>query len=491
MRTRKNRKKNSSDKRASQRKGHNAPRRFLVTFGPILAGFLVLAVGISIRVQPSALPPPILPDSEGLDPELARRIQALSNAVAAQPTDPDRHGELGILYEAHGYRRLARVCYDNAVTVDGSRTRWHHHAGVAALQDGDLAFAESAFRRVIRQKPEYIPAHERLAYLLLDREAFEEAEERLTLVVKTRPDMPQGYVGLAKVKLGTDRIESAVAHLHKALAIEPAYAEAHYLLGRAYQKLGRTRDAEVELARGGHSEPSLFSDPWHASINRARMTLISRQELASEWIRHGRLEDAARELETLRQRYPESTAVINNLSVAYKRMNRMEDARQLLQSALDDGSNHPTVHVSLARVLMEQGRLDEALSHADIAISRAPMLGPAHFSRGVILVRLRKYTEAVEAFREATRRDAGDPEAYLNIGRVLADLHRFAEAEDALRTAIAIEPQSAVARYELATVYQRQGRLVEAAENLEKAVELDPHDEGAREALRSLHGAQE
>lgn len=491
MRSRKNRKKNTSDRRASNETGRRRPRRFLITLGPILAGFLVLAIGISIRVQRSAPPPPTLPNSEGLDPELAKRILTLSNAVVARPSDPDRHGELGILYEANGYRRLARACYDNAIAADVLRTRWHHHAGLAALQDGDLDFAERAFRRVTGQMPEYMPAHERLAFLLMDRGAFEEAEERLTYVVRMRPDMPQGYVGLAKVNLGTDRIESGVAHLKKALELAPAFAEAHYLLGRAYQKLGLSWEAEVALARGGHSEPSMIPDPWHSSINRARMTLVARQELASEWIRRGRLEDAVRELESLRRRYPESTAVINNLAVAYKRMNRTDDARRLLQSALDDGSNHPTVHISLARALMELGRLEEGLDHADSAIKVAPMSGPAYFTRGIILVRLRQYADAVEAFREATRRDPGSSEAYENIGRLLAHLSRWGEAEDALRTAIAVEPHSAVARYELAMVYQQQGRLVEARENLEKAVELDPNDEGAREALRLLRGARE
>jgi len=339
--------------------------------------------------------------------------------------------------------------------------------------------------------PEYIPAHERLAYLLLDRDSFAEAEERLKFVVAKSPDMPQGHVGLAKVYLGTDRIESAVAHLHIALELAPSLGEAHYLLGRAYQKLGRFREVEVELARGRDSEPFLVPDPWHASIIWARMTLTARAELAAEWIQQGRLEDAAHELERLLERYPESTAVINNLSVAYKRMNRTEDARRLLQGALDGGSNHPTVHVSLARVLMGQGRLQEALGHADSAINLAPMLGPAYFARGVILVRLQNHTDALQAFREATQRDSGGPEAYMNIGRLLVHLKRFGEAEDALRIAIAIAPQSAAARVELAVAYQRQGRLVEAAESLEKAVELDPEYEAAREALRLLRAPQE
>ena len=456
-----------------------------------MLGCLLLGVGISIRAQRSVSAPPPLPTLDEIDPELARQFRAFSSAAAAQPSDPDRHGELGILYEAHGYRRLARACYENAVATDETRVRWQHHAGIVALAEGDVERAEQAFRVVIRYVPDYIPAYERLAYLRLERGAFTEARNLFATVVNLNPQVPQGYIGQAKVDLAMGRIESMVARLSKALEVAPTSGESHYLLGRAYQKLGRSWESEVELARGRDSESFLVYDPWHAAVKRSRLTLTARSEMAADWILQGRLEGAVHELELLRQRYPESTAVINNLSIAYRQLNRIEDAKRLLQGALDAGSNHPAVHLSLARVLIEQGRLEEALSHTDSAILLAPMLGPAYFTRGVILVQLRNYMHAVEAFREATRRDPGNPEANINIGRLLVHLNRFEEAENALRTAIAIAPQSAVARYELATVYQRQGRLEDAAENLEKAVRLDPNDEAAREALRLLRGARE
>ena len=67
---------------------------------------------------------------------------------------------------------------------------------------------------------------------------------------------PASRVGLAQVQLELDQLEEAEALLVAALALQPQYPHAHYLLGQVYAETGREEEAEFEMVRGAQRIPS-------------------------------------------------------------------------------------------------------------------------------------------------------------------------------------------------------------------------------------------
>src|SRR5207244_13039189 len=63
------------------------------------------------------------------------------------------------------------------------------------------------------------------------------------------PATKQAYLALSGILLTTGRTDEAIAHIEKALQIDPNYAEAHANLAQAFLRTGRTRQAIAEYRR--------------------------------------------------------------------------------------------------------------------------------------------------------------------------------------------------------------------------------------------------
>ena len=449
----------------------------------LLLGLALLAVGTFHYWANPALEPPLLTDLDRLEPALAEQIRVQVRAVRDDPDDAENHGQLGILYQAHGYPDLAKRCYENALHADGSQPRWRYHWAALVTAQGDTAGAESALREVIATAPNYAPAHERLALVLLDRNAHREAADWFHHVIRLRPQAPQGYIGLGKVDLALGRPESAANWLLKGVAVGPANTEAHYLLGRAYRRLGRREEAEVEFARGRGRKTELLTDPWLSAIAQARVTHTARFELATDLLERGRTDEAAQLFETLLELEPDSANVMNNLSVAYLRLGRLDDAEHILNQALQVEGGHYAIHDSLARVLLAKGESHAALAHAEEATRLAPTIGRAAFTKGFTLTRLGRYEEALQTFQQVARLDARNPNVHVNIGQLLGHFERWDDAVEAFKHAVAYRPQCVETRYDLGMAYSRAGRFEESFDTFQNTLELDPDNERVKDML--------
>jgi tetratricopeptide (TPR) repeat protein len=61
--------------------------------------------------------------------------------------------------------------------------------------------------------------------------------------------LPQAHYQLGRVLEMQQQNPAAIESLNQAVALDPSYAEPHYLLGRVYQKLGENQLAKTEIER--------------------------------------------------------------------------------------------------------------------------------------------------------------------------------------------------------------------------------------------------
>ena len=64
---------------------------------------------------------------------------------------------------------------------------------------------------------------------------------------------PRAYLELGCIELALDHLPEAAAHLERALALSPNVARAHLLLGKVYQRQGKTAAAEEHLRLGSQT----------------------------------------------------------------------------------------------------------------------------------------------------------------------------------------------------------------------------------------------
>ena len=449
-------------------------------------GLACAVAGSFIHWLPNPHGIPVPNDLVGLDPDLISEIARLTDAVKSDPANAKTHGALGTLYEAQGWSNLALQCYANARSPDSAEPRWRYRWAVLAAKAGMIESAERAFLDVIDKAPGYAPAHEKLGSLLLDRNDLTGATACYQRLVEIAPDKPHGYIGLALVQLGSEDFAEAAEILSEAIAVAPNMPQAHYLLGRAYQGLGRADDARRELALGGGGAAAPLEDPWSAGVSEGRVTVASQIQAATEMDDNGRTDKAAVLLEQVLKSEPNDPAVMNNLSSAYLRLNRYDDAFRLLKRALQVDPTSAAIHVNLSIAYRSRGDLDNALKHLEKASALAPWDGRPYRNKGAVLAQAGRLDEAIIAFEQAKRVDPGNIYVDGYLGAMYAGLERWDEAIKSFEEAVQRMPKSADWHFQLGLARVRVNRIDDAISSLRTAHALEPSNEEIKRLLRHV-----
>ncbi len=152
-----------------------------------------------------------------LDYDAMRFTSAVANLKKANALDPffmKVYDNLGLCYEALGRFDEAIQTYDHA----------------------------AALNREMKPPSPWPPLN--LGALLLKMGKLKDAEASLKESLTYNPNFPQALYqkGLLLEKEEDD--DQAIQVLRRAAALDPTYAEPHYVLGRIYNRMGKTQDAK-------------------------------------------------------------------------------------------------------------------------------------------------------------------------------------------------------------------------------------------------------
>ncbi|WP_159449110.1 DUF5107 domain-containing protein [Demequina sp. NBRC 110055] len=264
-----------------------------------------------------------------------------------------------------------------------------------------------------------------------------------------------------------DRVERALARLTRRNA-NPADAEAFYLAGLIYARLGRDDEAERAWGKAG------WDGTWTAAAG---------LELARSLARHSHHRAALRVLDSLDGVVGHDARRAAVRAVVLRAMGRGDEADAVLSDALEADvleatlralAGHalradPSTRLDVALDLARAGDIDGALAQVDAAVAvgvtGAGNVTPiAQYLAAWMLERAGRSEEAA-ARREAAR--VSDRRLCFPAGL---------DAHDALVAAIAAEPADAVARSLLGMLLYGAGRRVEAAALWEEAIALGLDD---------------
>jgi Flp pilus assembly protein TadD len=141
-------------------------------------------------------------------------------------------------------------------------------AGTLEQQRGNLEAAEKLYKKALQLRPDFPPAANNLAYLMLQRGGnIDVALSLAQTAVRGMPDSPNAAdtLGWAYYQKGAYR--SAIDSLELAARKSPTNAEYRYHLGMAYQKNNDLAKAKLEF------EKLLQLDPKFPQANEVRQNL--------------------------------------------------------------------------------------------------------------------------------------------------------------------------------------------------------------------------
>ena len=429
---------------------------------------------------------------DGVAPEVAAAVRTAQTAVVADARSAAKWLSLGMVCEANGLFADAQHAYEQATSLDDRHARAWYRLAVIRNRSGDGAEALAALDRAIALDGSYAPAHWRRGLLLLDAAQDDEARVAFEKATTLDASNPGGWVGLARVALHQREDAKAVDALERYLSQHPGDRYALRLLGTAYQRLGRTDEADYALAVGSAGDP-VWPDPWSDQLSEFRVGFAQALKAATSQVLNGQFDAAVPALEGLHRDRPDDLSLMHQLGLTYVAVGRASDGVALLEQALKRDPDNLESHLRLASAYINLNDPQRALTHAERAVALSPELGRAHLAAGMALWRAGRPQDALGAFERAVRYDPVTLDPHLWMGSILLELGRPGEAMSHFSYAASRNPTLADAFVGIGLVHVQRREWDDADAALQRAERLGPDNPRiapARARLESARGGR-
>jgi tetratricopeptide (TPR) repeat protein len=200
--------------------------------------------------------------------DLTSAEDQFKKAIQSDPNYLQAYYALARLYLAGNQEDRAIAQFKAGLEKDPDQTMPHMFLGTIYQAKGDTDLAEQHYRQALEINPEFAPAANNIAYLLVARNG--DLNEALSMAQKAkqiRPDDPFISDTLGWVYYQKGLYDNAVSELTFALDKLPENATVKYHLGMVYFKMG-----EKEKARD-HLEAALRLDSSFDGAQEAKETL--------------------------------------------------------------------------------------------------------------------------------------------------------------------------------------------------------------------------
>ena len=243
---------------------------------------------------------------------------------------------------------------------------------------------------------------------------------------------------------GEKRLDDAMAHYTRAIALRDDYAPVYSNMGTALRASGRLDEAVAAYERA----LALQSDFPDAHYN-----------LANALLERGRTDQAIEHFQIALRTIPGSVETHTNLAGALAEGQKFDDAVKELRIALELDPNAVQAEHNLGTLLAGMGRTGEAIDRLTHAAQLAPADAGLHYDLGSTLLQAQRFDAAAAEFRTALRLAPDSVEAHNNLGIALGSLGKLDEAIDQFRQALKIQPGFADAEKNLAMTMDARRRV--------------------------------
>lgn len=297
--------------------------------------------------------------------------------------------------------------------------------GQQALNSGDLATAEKAFRQVLAAEPNNVGAHGNLAVVYMRRREWKPALAELHAAQRLAPDVSGIRLNIGLVYFRQADYSHAIPPFESVLRDQPDSQQARYLLGLCY----------------------FFTERYADTV------------------------------QTLQPLWPQESGNLNYVyvvAIAAGKAGRTELDQQATARLLEVGRNSAELHLLMGKAHVAHAQDDQALAEFEQAAHIDPKEPFVHYFLGTVYRRRNDLERAKQEFLKDAAIEPDVPYNYDQLGAVCYALTQIAEAERYYKEAVRLAPGLATSQFGLGKIYKDQGKYAEALRALDAAVAIDP-----------------
>ena len=181
-------------------------------------------------------------------------LPALSKAVELRPDNEMYVYVLGSANVGKGLLPEAAAVYQQLLRKHPQDALLNYALGAVYFLQNKYSDAEAALKQSLAVQPDHVPAR---YYLALTYDALGDEDRAVPIfreLVKTHPEHVLSYVKLGGILVRQHEYEDAQRNLEQAIALDPNSVEAHYQLGLALRRMGKSAESEAQMAESHRLE---------------------------------------------------------------------------------------------------------------------------------------------------------------------------------------------------------------------------------------------
>ena len=287
---------------------------------------------------------------------------------------------------------------------------------------------------------------------------YREAITQLERLLREAPESFDVHELLGLAYSAQSQDAQANRYLQKAVLLKPDSVPARTNLATNLVRLGKLESAAREFKKAIELEPRNFD---------------TNHNLAELYVRSGKVAQAVPLLEKAQQLDPSSYDNGYDLSLAYLMTGKVADARQLIQDLLKR-KDTAELHNLLGEVEEKDGKFVEAANQYELAVHKDPSESNL-FDWGSELLLHRTLDPAVEVFQHGSERYPNSPRLMIGLGMALYSRGNYDEAVKALLEGADLSPSDTRCYYFLSKAYDSSpSQAEEVIERFRRFAQLQP-----------------
>jgi tetratricopeptide (TPR) repeat protein len=334
----------------------------------------------------------------------------------------------------------------NALAANPSDPELKVQMGAVLLNDGKTGEALSAFRDALTLSPDTRVLREG-ATALLEHKQYAMAQDFLARIVASNPSV-NDRLDLALATFYASGPESALAEIDN-IPAQDRNGDVYLLKAQALDALGRSQDAAEALNAGFRMEPK-----------RADLYLWASMFL----LKHNQDQQAVALLDQSTKIVPDDPNLQLTRAVVLELVRDTDDADQLLQTIQSRWPEWGRSYLIRGIIQATHRKSEQALQSFRTAIALGEKTASAYYYVADLtrMVTPKDRTTVRQAISEALQLDPNDALSHALAGRIALEDENPTGAVEQLKEAIRLKPNLAEAHYSLMTAYKKLGRADEA-----------------------------
>ncbi|MDP7009415.1 MAG: tetratricopeptide repeat protein [Phycisphaerales bacterium] len=408
---------------------------------------------------------------------------ALKLALSDLEKDPSAKNweQLGLYCQAHGLDQEAISAYEVARSLPNTNTKTNYWLALSLAKLGQY---EAAIK-VCESYDRYTPAFWRRGYWSIDLGKIDMAKSLFEQTLEIDSSAAPALVGLARTYLQQGNAQEAVGILEKIKDRGGQHPYLSYLLGTAYQRLGRTEEAE-SLLIGSVTVPPKWPDPWYEEMRTYKRGYAAMFERAIGLLDNGKIQEALFAFQKLKKQYPRDPAVLSNYASIQMQLGKLTEATKTCGDSIRWNPTHAHSELTMALALLQLGELQLAKSHIDRAIALQPGHARSYSVAGKIAVQNKNLSEAAKQFEQALSIGSNDPLDREMLAMICLELRQFEKAVVQFEHVLKVSPHATRSLGGLIVALANLRKFQEAEHLLIQALKQFPSDQHLQRAYAVL-----